>query len=803
MRSLTLSKLALGLFALVSAAPVALSAVSVALPAPIDDLKSHPVIKTLQLEEVSPVRTLNIYVEVMPGADFDRPDVVAQEIAGVFNKVEAEFDRQFPGLNKRERINLVVTNHPDTWLSVRGERPSTMGADFLDCVGKHGTVVTYDLAWPGASRASRETGLRFAMAQALLASAAKVEANQLPGALVLGAGHLLSTSDPLEPAGDLSTRLSQTLFEGGFQDQFLMGLEPLIRFAGFDELWAHAQSVTSEIYERDAWAGKRLEAYADLMAYGMATAMADASARAALDAWIAGALKGPADAPPGELEQALWTQLLNATRGLDPSLDPRPLGGSSGFKAAVDALALPAKATGSGSANAENAIAEGLYLASTGQLARSLDVLQTASMDARAQRMAAGVEALRDLRRGYLEFLATSPDDNKLRIDWQGRLLVANVTRVGLRSVYLGENIREVEALAIAELPMAGLVERMEKESPVYGAAEARAWAVALIGGNWERSLDADAKNNADLMADLGSVAKQLERGRVLSLISRARDAAGQTANARLDALTELCATAKESDDFVQAQDELRSIASTILLDRFENTDLTELLTASSVKREGDRFELDYDFSDAKQLGDWPELDGYAPEWIKLFEALDEDTPMLKVEKGELQLAGHVTLQHILAFRGPIKVSFEFEIPKQGTKKDSKKVMQDHVYVSICDDLAFQHVRARRFGQLDIVDTDSQTNSFFQYEKPITYKMGKTYSFELSLDENGQVETLFDGKEGFKSEAPGRKEGRMVLMSFSDREVRLSKLHIEGLLGSDQGPLRDVWLGSQLSALGF
>jgi len=38
MRSLTLSKLALGLFALVSAAPVALSAVSVALPAPIDDL---------------------------------------------------------------------------------------------------------------------------------------------------------------------------------------------------------------------------------------------------------------------------------------------------------------------------------------------------------------------------------------------------------------------------------------------------------------------------------------------------------------------------------------------------------------------------------------------------------------------------------------------------------------------------------------------------------------------------------------------------------------------------------------------
>ena len=120
MRSLTLSKLALGLFALVSAAPVALPAVSVALPAPIDDLKSHPVIKTLQLEEVSPVRTLNIYVEVMPGADFDRPDVVAQEIAGVFNKVEAEFDRQFPGLNKRERINLVVTNHPDTWLSVRG-----------------------------------------------------------------------------------------------------------------------------------------------------------------------------------------------------------------------------------------------------------------------------------------------------------------------------------------------------------------------------------------------------------------------------------------------------------------------------------------------------------------------------------------------------------------------------------------------------------------------------------------------------------------------------------------------------------
>ena len=796
MRSSTLSKLALGLFALVSAAPTALCA-------PLGDIKSHPVLKTLQLEEVSPVRTLNIYVEVMPGADFDRPDGVAQEMADVFKKVEGEFERQFPALNKRERINLVVTNHPDTWLLVRGARPSTMGADFLDDVEQHGTVVTYDLAWPGASRSSRETGLRFAFAQALFASAAKVEAKQLPGALVLGTGHLMTAGDALDPAGPVATRLRKTLFEGGFQDHFLMGLEPLSAFAGYAALWAHAQSVTSEIYEHDAWAGTRLEAYADLMAYGMAAAMADATTRAALDAWIAGALKGPAGAPPGDWEQAMWTQLLSAARSLDPSLDPRELGGSPGFAAAVAGLGLPPKVLASGSAKAEDAIAEGLYLASTGQLEHALGVLQSAAVDARAARMANDVAALRDLRRAYLEFLATSPDDNKLRIDWQGRLLVANVTRVGLRSVFLSENIREVDALRIAELPMAGLVERMEKESPVFGEAKTRAWAVALVGGNWERTLDDAAKKDAELMADLGSVAKQLERGRVLSLISRARDAAGQSAAARLDALADLAATALESEDFTKAKSELRGVASTILLDRFENTDLTELLTASSVKRDGDRFALDYDFSDAKQLGDWPQLEGYAPEWIALFEALDEDAPLLQVEKGELRLSGHVTMQHILAFRGPIKVSFEFEIPKQGTKKDSKKVMQDHVYVSICDDLAFQHVRSRQFGELDIVDTDSQTNSFFQYEKPITYKMGKTYGFEMSLDENGQVETQFDGEEGFKADAAGRKEGRVVLMSFSDREVRLSKLHIEGLLGSDQSPMRDVWLGSQLSALGF
>jgi hypothetical protein len=81
--------------------------------------------------------------------------------------------------------------------------------------------------------------------------------------------------------------------------------------------------------------------------------------------------------------------------------------------------------------------------------------------------------------------------------------------------------------------------------------------------------------------------------------------------------------------------------------------------------------------------------------------------------------------------------------------------------------------------------------------------MGKTYDFEMTLDADGKVTTRYDKKHGFEEQAPGRVEGRVVLMSYSDRELRVKKLRIEGELAADQGSMKTRWVQAQLDGLGF
>lgn len=791
----------------------ALLVVSSSLPAlaalpklPGTDFKSNPALKERLFEEASPVRSLNIYVEVMEGAELDRPDEVAKGVADLFEELEARFDQRFPGLDGRKRIDVVVVTHPDTWHAARGERPMTEGADFLDALGEHGTVVMYDFAWPGGSRKSREEGARFALGQALVAAAADVPAVELPAALTLGVGHLMREKDGATLGGPLTERMHAELREGGFGHGFFMDLTELAAIRGFDALHAHALAATTEVNAKDHWAGQRMERLADQMAFTLGSALDDPARSEPAQAWLAAVLAGEADAAAlGALDEGAWAVLLAHLRGVDPGLDPREVAGSPAFGRATAALTLPAVEANAAAGNADDAIAEGAYLASIGKLDAALRALGRAGSDARAQRFATGIDSIRGLRRGFLESLALGESDEKLRFEWDGRLLVASVTRVGNETVFLGENTREIKSLPIADLPMPAIVERMEKEDEPYGEAAARAWTLALAKGKWKNSLSSAEKKNTELVGDLESVADQLERGRTLSLISIARDANGQSADARLAAMGELCATAADSADFEAAREGLLAGAKAILDERFGSADLTDLLAASEVEVDGNRYALMYDFSDADQLADWPRVETYAPAWLELLQPLDTKQPLFEVDKKdkELALQGLAVAQHILSFKGPIRVSFDFEIPKQGKKSDANKAVMDTMYISICDDLDYQHIRSSQFGDIDIVDTESGTSIFKQNSNLPNYNMGKTYDFEMTLDADGKVTTRYDKKHGFEEQAPGRVEGRVVLMSYSDRELRVKKLRIEGDLAADQGSMKAMWVQAQLDALGF
>lgn len=773
-----------------------------ALPTLASDFDANPVLKDLRFEEASPVRTLDIHVEYMDGADFDRPDVVAKDLAKLFTEVEAEFDALLPGLGNRDSIPVVVVNHPDTWLAARGARPTTEGADFLDTLGEHGAIVMYDFAWPGGSRKSREQGFRFAAGQALFAAAADKPAAELPTGLLLGIGQLLCEPDAGAPDSALAGRLHGELREGGFGDGYFVDLGVVAVTRGFDATLAAVRGATTEARAKDHWTRQRLARWGDQIAFTLGHALGDEAQAASCVEWLTQVGQGKIDVMAlGQLDEAAWTALLQHLRIADPGLDPRTLQGSPAFGRAIEALTLPVVEASATSAKPADAIAEGVYLASVGDFAGAERALARAGTDERVQRFAAGVASVEALRRDYLSHLASSPEELKLRIDFDGRLLVAAITRVGNHTAYLGENTRDLTSVAIRDLPMSELVERMEKEDEPFGADEARAWAQAFGGGRWKSSL---GKNASDTLTDdLASVEGEVQRGQVLSLISSARDGVHFNGEQRLQALRDLFEVGADSADFEAAKDELRGVATEILTARFEGTDMANLLSASKVEQDGDRIVIEYDFSDPAQLGDWAPLETYASEWVGMFTPLETKRNVFELDRKakELVLEGKSMAQHVLAFKGPIEIGMTFEVPKQGKKSESRSVMQDHLYVSVCDDLDYQHVRARAFGELDVVDTDSGTNEFKQGE-PLSYKMGKPYEFELVL-EDGKATTQLDGKQRFEADAPGREQGRMVLMSYSDRELRIRGMRIEAGLADDQGPLRDMWLAGQLAGIGF
>jgi len=776
------------------------------------DFDANPTLAALQLEEVSPVRELDIHVEYLETAEFDRPDVVAAEVAELCAELTEAFDARyaelFGGAKERKTICIVVVNTLDTWLAARGERPATEGADFLDDVGERGTIVMYDLAWPGGSRKSRIEGLRLALGQALVAAGADVPAAKLPGALVLGAGHGLRATGPLpEGVPTVGQRLQAELREGGFEAGYLLALDAALEPKGMTALRASAAERTTETNAAEHWAGQRVARTGDLVAHAMDAALvAGGDAAAALQRSCAAALEGvaPDAADLALLDRTAWAALLAELRASTPGFDPRSVAGSPAFTQATADLQLPAPAAPVARAP-EDALAQSAYLASIGRLDDAVQIAQASAQGSpELTRAAAGLKSIRDLRRAYLEHLAGTPDE-KLRMQHDGRLLVAGVTRVGRETVFLAENVREVEALAIDDLPMAELVERMEKEAEPFGDSRARAWALALAGERYTGSLTKDDKADAHLGADLAAVEGRLERGRVLGLIAIAGDAAGHGADERLDAMRELAGSAANSADYIAARDELRAAAEELLAERFAGLDLTDLLGAAKVEQKGDTLTLEYDFKDAAQLGDWPRLQEYAPEWVDMLEPLETKEARFEVDAkaGELVLKGQVIGQHLLAFAAPVRVSYTFEIPKQGAKADASKTMADHVYVSVCDDLGWQHVRARHLGDLDIVDIETETNTFLVPETPLSYKMGKPYDAVLEVDAEGMARTKLDGKQAFEAAAPGRVSGRVVLMAHSEREVRIHELVIEGELAADQSALETIWVAAQLEGLGF
>jgi hypothetical protein len=813
-------------------------------------LRADPTLGNLEFDEVEPQRGLILHVELAENAASDRADQIGDELTEIFAGVEKRFKERFGNPGNHAAIHVIVTVDSETWHAARGAEtaPSPGGADFLPGLGEHGALVTYDLAWPGSSRRTRLVGLREAFGEALFASHASVAPDLLPGALLAGVGRLVGLDDPnpqaalvrqasaatapstaeakpasskrknhrassagparrsgTQPSPSAHDRLIATLVEGGFEDGFLTSGASLFQPQGLGGLWSEARSATTEARDTEHWSEQRFEARVDQATYFLSAGLANETTATSVFEWVTSSLTGGTldAAALDTIESMAWTRLLTTEHAADLAFDPRSLDGPPAFEAAVVALGLPEAQLTEASGRSEGRLAEGLWLASKGQLEAAHTALLAGTGSATVQRALAGIEAIKALRTSYLAHLADGAVLEKLRIDYDGKLLAADVTRVGRKSVFLAKNSRDIDKLAITAIDIGELVGRMEKEDPVFGDALGRAWAQALVGGKWKRSLSLELKKDKTLNADLEGVTDLLESGRVLHLLAIVDDSVTTGAADRLAAMKDVLATAASAKEVQNSRKHLEEVARELLDKRFAETDLAELLSAKSVERDGDKMSLEYDFSSTAQLADWPLIASYSPAFTTQFPELKTETPRLEIDDDMLIVQGSVAFQHLLAFEQPIRLTYEFRYERTKKKSEARFAATDYVFASICDDLAFQHLRMSQFGNLDIVDNESETNVQQNYDTPLSYKLGKTYELEIELDESGKVTTRLDGDDVFTDDSHGRKAGRLLFLIHSDRVVQLRNVKIEGQLADDQAPLRETWIRGQLIELGF
>jgi hypothetical protein len=765
------------------------------------DIAAHPVLGALTFDEVQPAPRLRLFVELAEGVELDRID---REFAALLAEVEARLTERIGVSRGPSEVRVVVTRSSETWRKAQGEnpRPTAVGAVFVPDLGERGAVLTYDLAWPGSARHTREGGLYEALAQALIAGEVKDADSILPGALIGGLSRIVGFD--LERDRPIQDRLIEVLLEGGFDEGFFEGATTLFGPKGLDELWQVAILKTTEGRDSSFWAGERYESRINQAAFFLATALATKESRNGALEQLVRIFAGTQDATDfaASLEAPGWGLLLSSELRRDPTFDPRGLNGTEVFESSVANLTFPVAVSPEPSGPAD-CLAEGLWLASKGELGNAQLVLSALPGSAEALRHLQWIQRLDALRLAYLEHLADSSVDQKLHIDFEGRTLSALVTRVGLRRVFLEENSRGVDSLEIESLSVGGLAIRMEKESPAFGDPAERAWAVALDQGRWSRSLTAALKKDEELRGDLDAVAGQLIRGRMLSQLGIAEDETNPTAEDRLAAIAALMELAPVLPEVEEHKATLRDIATKDLSKRFEGLDLATILSAKSVTSAGDRMTVQYDFSTPEQLLDWSVIEDYSPEFVTLFPAIEAKSPTFEMSKKGLVLMGSIAIQHMLTFGGPLKLSYEFNYVKPKSKKEAGALIYDYFSSSLCDDLAFQHLRTSQFGNIDIWVTATENHVALRRETPLTYATGKTYTIEAELDEAGQFTTRLDGVEVFTAASPGSGPGRLVFMSHSDRLVELLSVTIEGRLADVQAEAQNLWMDAQLHLLGL
>ena len=416
----------------------------------------------------------------------------------------------------------------------------------------------------------------------------------------------------------------------------------------------------------------------------------------------------------------------------------------------------------------------------------------------RLEREQARVQAWIALRDRFCEHLVTS--GKKLNIEYEGKKLVAAVTKAERGVLTFASNKRGIETLAASELGTLPLARKMLEKKLGFEADWALAYAYVVAGDTKARRyLKGDEPERQSLAADFDDDyperAEHVEIGLDLVAIATAQG----TRDDRIQRLHNLWAKRYGVEYLAEVAPYLKSLARQALGEEFDARGITGILAGRYEELSDGRIRLRYDFDDRAQLADWPEFtmptlfsEGFASPKTK------ENS--LEVDNGCLSGIGSAARRHALAFEGPQRISWKerfFEC--EGSVDESIFIYE----VGLFSDLKAKWVSMRNSVELEVHDQSKGHYELEDFGRDIA-NYETVQLAELVHDGAHNVALLHDGEETGSVECDGFSAGHPMMLVHSDYRVEILELEITGkpTAASLQG-FRDDWVTGRLREMSF
>lgn len=794
-------------------------------------VERHPYFSKVTLESVSPKDGYELRIQMPDKKGENYSKRAAEKIMPWLEKLESVFVERFVTPNQLTKsrggaphviVILESAGDYNNYLQFRNEACATCRGAVYDPY--LGFVVTFEDAFSRRLKAeTKRRDLLHAFTHSLQQTYG-VGNDRIPGpewfAEGLGVYFAMIPGEKLEQVGTPHMRAATLKYivqqqqEGGLSDGSLLPIEKLVAPDGRAEFRKpYGPGRTNDYWTKLEIVSLQCALFIKFLSEGPRE-----TSRANFVPYSKVALRGGGNGPGvvrsnfgelAELEREFWEYLFAEYKKVDPKFKPKIVAVPSEAKTEeASAETVPSSMTKSALelkyTEVEARFAVALKQAAMGRIEVAIQDCATILEEGDDERVQAEhdrMTALLAMRDEYFSYLAES--GKKLKVPYQGKLLLSTVDRYEDGTLHLAKNRRGIESVHASELGIADLCSQMSKEKPKFGDAALRLYPGVLANDDrWEKQLsrvDEDnglaefAKSELPALRKLGEIAWALNELSELAGAEPSESGANDTL-AQIAKLLELGAESELVATRAGALQEASLAAHRVLA---AAKPLAELLNGKVEEPSPGRVVVTYDFTDPAHLEDF-EHDGKYHRGLRaklpdLQTDLDKSTCEVRNEK--LLMRGQVVLRHKLPFGGEQRVHYVVQFETQNPGSEYYALM-----VSLCGDGKASGMSNFNFGSL----AASHMPSRF-YEKadngPDAIYFGTDYNIALTTD-GKRMSCVIDGEDSGSVGVGPLERGSVSLLTHSDALVGLGSFTIEGDVDdADVAQLREAWARDATSRL--